>query len=267
MTMVLSWGTERCELSFWTAGRFSIGIEAETSTWFCHSASTRGQPLKLSQYWTAGKYAKFARPTRSSAKCKMEWGTWTALKKRGIQGKTGSGSFASTLLKSGKSWLDIVGQQAKHLISDSLCKYESHSFFTHLVETHQFSIPFASLPLRCEQEKCGLVSIPLASLVQSIHFRPPCFRSNWNLEQMQVNSIGKIGKPTTIAFVLLQDFCSNLRIDWDFGIPSSFVASSNNNQPLDSIQRPAFNFINHANIDFTRSLLLKTSWSVLCEQI
>ena len=77
------------------------------------------------------KYAKFARPTRSSAKCKMEWGTWTALKKRGIQGKTGCGSFASTLLKSGKSWLDIVGQEAKHLISDSLCKYESH-FFSHI---------------------------------------------------------------------------------------------------------------------------------------
>ena len=85
--------------------------------------------IKAQPVLNCWKYAKFARPTRSSAKCKMEWGTWTALKKRGIQGKTGSGSFASTLLKSGKSWLDIVGQQAKHLISDSLCKYESHSFF------------------------------------------------------------------------------------------------------------------------------------------
>ena len=83
--------------------------------------------IKAQPVLNCWKYAKFARPTRSSAKCKMEWGTWTALKKRGIQGKTGS--FASTLLKSGKSWLDIVGQQAKHLISDSLCKYESHSFF------------------------------------------------------------------------------------------------------------------------------------------
>ena len=50
--------------------------------------------IKAQPVLNCWKYAKFARPTRSSAKCKMEWGTWTALKKRGIQGKTGSGSFA-----------------------------------------------------------------------------------------------------------------------------------------------------------------------------